>query len=130
MNLFKKNNDDVLYKAGYADAERKLILEWRQKLIEIENEKDEIIEVKELEIASLNIQLKNWKDDYKKTQEDKIYVRKEKSSIRREWNKINKFKEEIKDKLQAQLNENAGKFQEVLSLLGDYEQIENKNDRT
>lgn len=127
MKLFKKDQDDILYKLGYSDAERKVISEWKQKCADIENEKDEIIEQKEFEIKTLQIQLKNWKADYDQVQQDKILIRKEKSEIKKQYYKINKFKDEIQDMLSIKLNEDAGKVQEILSLLNEHEfkQIEN-----
>lgn len=127
MNFLKKTNkDEIIYKAGYEDAERKLIPEWKQKLADLENEKDEIIDSLKLELVQMGIQLKNWKAEHEQVQKDKIEIRKEKSLIKREYYKINKFKDEIQESLALKLNEDAEKVQDVLSLLQDhnFDQIE------
>lgn len=120
MTLFKKNNDDALYKAGFSDAEKIIIPEWKQKLSDLENEKDEIIASRELEIKNLQIRLENWKITHEKDLENEKRLRKEWSSIKIEWNKINRFKEELQNELSIKLNEDAGKVQSIFQLLGEY----------
>ncbi|MFX1587612.1 MAG: hypothetical protein ACFFC1_05620 [Promethearchaeota archaeon] len=128
MNFLKKTNkEEALYKSGYDDAERKLILIWRQKLSDLENEKDEEIEALKFEITRLEIQLKNWRTEHKQGQEDKIMIRQEKSLIKREHYKISKFKEEVMERLSVRLNEDTEEIRDIMTFLDNqkFEQIEN-----
>jgi hypothetical protein len=125
--LNKNPNLKKAYQSGLSDAERKIIPVWKQILADLENEKDEIIEAKNLEIMNLQIQLDSWKSEHEKAQKTEIKNKKEKSLIRREWNKIDRFKEEVKNRLSAKLNEDAEKVQDLFILLGEkeYEPEEN-----
>lgn len=120
MNFLKKSNkDEIIYKAGLADAERKLIPIWKQKLADLENEKDEIIEAKDFEIARLGIQIKNWKADYDKAMDRETAIRKRESLVKRDENRIKRFKEELREELTIVMSKNQEKFQSVLKLIGE-----------
>lgn len=127
MNLLKRNNrEEIMFKAGEAEAEKKLIPIWRQKLSDLENEKDEEIEALKFEITRLEIQLKSWQEEHKQGSEDKVMIRKEKSLIKREYYKINKFKEEVMERLSVRLNEDTEEIRDIMTFLDNqkFEQIE------
>lgn len=122
--LKKKNQDEIIFKDGMAEAERRLIPIWKQKLDALRNEKDEEIEGLTFEITRLQIQLKNQEETYKESIERETNVRQRESMVKRDENKIKRFKEDVREEIMNVMAKNQEKFQTVLRMLGENEKIE------
>lgn len=119
-NPFKSNESisDKAYYKGKEETEIKLKAEFDQLKEEILNNHAEEINKKDMEIMTLETQLKNWKADYLLSQAKQKEAKSMMAENKRERYRIDKFKEEMERKIKELQNEEMSKYQDLLEMIG------------
>jgi len=120
INPFKKdeNISDAAYRKGKEETGIKLKAEFDELKEEILNSHAEEINKKDMEIMTLDTQLKNWKADYLLSQQKLKEAKAIKAENKRERYRIDKFKEEMERKIKELQIEEASKYQDLLEMIG------------
>jgi hypothetical protein len=119
-NPFKSSESisDKAYRKGREETEVKLRAEFDQLKEEILNTHAEEINQKDMEIMTLETQLKNWKADYLLSQQKIKEAKSMMAENKRERYRIDKFKEEMARKIQELQNDEMSKYQDLLEMIG------------
>jgi ADP-ribose pyrophosphatase YjhB (NUDIX family) len=119
-NPFKNSESisDKAYRKGREETEVKLRAEFDQLKEEILNSHAEEINQKDMEIMTLETQLKNWKADYLLSQQKIKEAKSMMAENKRERYRIDKFKEEMARKIQELQNDEMSKYQDLLEMIG------------
>lgn len=128
LNPFKKDESisDVAYRKGEKDTEDRLRKEFEQVKQDIINSYEEKLNEKNIEIMLLDTQLKTWKEEHEKMLNIKKEIKVDKSNIKQEQYRIDKFKDEIQKEILFIMADNTEKYQGLLNLIGVKQIGENK----
>ena len=113
INPFKKdeNISDAAYRKGKEETEIKLKAEFDELKEEILNNHAEEINKKDMEIMTLETQLKNWKADHLLGQQKMKEAKSIMAENKRERYRIDKFKEEMEREIKELQKEEMSKYQ-------------------
>jgi len=113
----KKSITDKAYNKGKEETELKLKAEFENIKQDLLNIHAEQLNQKDMEIMTLNTQLKNWKADYLLSEQKLKEAKKMMSENKQERYRIDKFKDEMIIKIKELQNEDMSKYQDILEMI-------------
>jgi hypothetical protein len=126
MNPFSRKKEDKIFQDGKLEGIRETLEEYKGKLEEQQNSYESEISKRDFEITRLNLQLKIWKTQHEEDLKKESNLKKRESIFQTEKYNFEKGQDMLRDRICEVMKKQVDGTQELLAMIGEKKQLENK----